>query len=240
MRLFPSWLMRRLVFFLGAMLALGSQGISADPLFDCYPVRPGETAAELSLRLTGNAANVHAPWFQIVDPSRSTSIAKTQHRRMFAGWQGCIAVQYRQAYAATNFSVGWWWMPLLLVLPAIWLVGTALAQREANRPILRRFGDEFIREFERPLIQQPFLPPPVRSQIHLLPHRNRLEILIAPQKGRRYPNLSDHRKNLEYDVERVARLLGDPRFVARQFSARGPWVVIPFQFQSVANKEGVL
>ena len=45
-------------------------------------------------------------------------------------------------------------------------------------------------------------------------HASRLDILLAPGAGRRYPNLSDHRSNVEYDVQRVLTLLKDEPFVA--------------------------
>lgn len=142
-----------------------------------------------------------------------------------------------QTFAAT-ITVGWWWFPLSLFMPAIWLAGSYVERRETTRLLLWRFGNDFIREFERPLIQEASGKPAVRSRLLVLPHQERLEILVAPQNGRRYPNLFDHRNNLDYDIERIVRLLGDHRFVSRAPAARGQWIVIPFQYRSVANKEG--
>ena len=68
--------------------------------------------------------------------------------------------------------------------------------------VMKHFAHRFVREFERPLIQQP-TERPLRSRLRLSPARARVEILLAPGQGRRYPNLSDHRKNVEYDVVRV-------------------------------------
>ena len=122
---------------------------------------------------------------------------------------------------------------------AAWIAGAYFDRREATGVTLRKFGETFIREFERPLIQQPCTKPPLRSRLHIIPDRERLEIHFAPYDGRHYPNLSDHRKNVEYDVDRVVQLLGDKRFVSDQLVARGPWVVIPFKFEPSIKQEGV-
>jgi hypothetical protein len=44
---------------------------------------------------------------------------------------------------------------------------------------------------------------PVRSRLRCGARLGRFDILLAPGEGRRYPNLSDHKKNVEYDVARV-------------------------------------
>jgi hypothetical protein len=100
---------------------------------------------------------------------------------------------------------------------------------------MKWFGEAFVREFERPLFRQPVSRRidrrdghPVRSRLRFAPRRHRLEILLAPHDGRIYPNLSDHRKNLEYDIERVVHLLGDQPFRTGRLYAEGRWVVIPF------------
>jgi hypothetical protein len=41
--------------------------------------------------------------------------------------------------------------------------------------------------------------------------------------------LSDHRKNLLYDIERVLRVVPTQSFVCREPYQQGKWVVIPFQ-----------
>jgi hypothetical protein len=117
------------------------------------------------------------------------------------------------------------------------LAASILARRDLERQRwirgrMQDLGDEFVREFERPLVRQPCHSHPIRSQLRLLPRRGRLEVLLAPNGKRTYPNLSDHRKNLEYDVERVLQLLGDHLSVSGQPFARGPWVVIPFQLKA--------
>jgi hypothetical protein len=64
-----------------------------------------------------------------------------------------------------------------------------------------------------------------------------LDILVAPSTGRSYPNLADHRNNVEYDVERILAQLGDGQFVNGPLYAEGEWVVIPFRFRHVTQQE---
>jgi hypothetical protein len=79
----------------------------------------------------------------------------------------------------------------------------------------------------------------VRAQLRLRPRRSRLEILLAPGNGRRYPNLSDHKKNVEYDVARVVHALADQSFVNGTPYTQAGWVVVPFQFKTLSKTSGV-
>jgi hypothetical protein len=105
-----------------------------------------------------------------------------------------------------------------------------LVEREADVEAMKRFGRTFVREFERPLRQSNGSNRPIESQLRASPGSGRLEILLSPGGGHRYPNLSDHRTNVLYDVTRVLKLVHDDRFVCEQLYSRGPWVVVPFQF----------
>ena len=49
--------------------------------------------------------------------------------------------------------------------------------------------------------------------------------------GHRYPNLDDHRRNVEYDVDRIAYGLRHHPFVRRPLRVEGQWVVVPFQLK---------
>ena len=71
--------------------------------------------------------------------------------------------------------------------------------------------------------------PALKSRLRFKPYRSRLEVLLAPAVGRSYPNLSDHRKNVEYDVERVRHALGDTPFFSDSIRQRGEWVVLSFR-----------
>ena len=59
--------------------------------FTCFVIHPGDTAAYLALRLTGDIAHRREPWFQIVDPARSRFIPKAAYGRILPGWHVCIA-----------------------------------------------------------------------------------------------------------------------------------------------------
>jgi hypothetical protein len=223
---------------------------SAAPVFTCYPVVRGDTAARIALRLTKDANNAYAPWFQILDPAASAFISKSQYDRIHPGWQACIdhdqvlgpappipkppEVSGAGAYVLPGPILQWWWAPVLFL--ATWLGWIAthnyLERRRAALRALERFGTSFIREFERPLVQQPGRESPLRSRLRILPQRDWVEIWLAPNEGWHYPNLSDHRKNVEYDVERIVTLLGERRFVCGRLVARGPWVVIPFRLEA--------
>jgi hypothetical protein len=213
-------------------------GVTA-PRFICYAVHPGDNAAQIALRLTGDARNWNEPSFQILDPVAARFVAKNEYVHLQSGWQACIAEEILRGRSPDSHWSAWWWVALLCagsVFTSI-LAYSYTERTHATFDILQDFGNTFVREFVQPLSQEPLGGPPLRSRLRIIPHRERLEILLAPNQGWRYPNLSDHRKNLEYDVERVVTLLSDERFVCGQFFTRGNWIVIPFRFQNL-RKEG--
>ena len=126
-----------------------------------------------------------------------------------------------------------WWGVLALLFTATFRSADAyFSNREKVLAAMKHFGDRFVQEFERSLIQQHRPGRPIRSRFRFDPDRLRLEVLLSPDAGLRYPNLTDHRKNVEYDVMRVLELLSDPSFVCGQMYAQGCWVVIPFQLRA--------
>jgi hypothetical protein len=104
---------------------------------------------------------------------------------------------------------------------------------------MKRFADRFVREFERPLIQQHLPGRPIQSRVRCKPARSRLDVLLAPDGGLRYPNLADHKRNVIYDVARVQEVLQDRAFVSSQPYARGRWVVVPFHINVDIREAGV-
>ena len=142
------------------------------------------------------------------------------------------------------------WVALLFVIgsvmPLAWVEARRYVdQRRATLDIMKRFGGQFISEFERPLFRRHIAEPPIRSRLRCAPARHSFEVLVAPANRRIYPNLVDHRRNVEYDVERVLRLLknepfpqGRP-FVNGPLRSEGPWVVIPFSLGNRRSQEGV-
>jgi hypothetical protein len=237
-------------------LSLTAAPSSALPGSVCYTVQRGDTAVRASLRLTGSAANLYAAWFQIVDPATLAIVPKSQYDHIQPGWQACIIQTVPRPTAvviprsdvrpaepwvlAAVDAVGPWWPVLLLAATLLWGVVQAktVRQQRAVRQALELFGRTFISELERPLTDRSSRGAPLRSALRVQPERKRIEILIAPAKGRRYPNLSDHRRNLEYDVDRVVRVLDARQFSCGHLESRGPWIVIPFQLHQPPTKEG--
>jgi hypothetical protein len=247
----------------GSTFAFGQ----ADQWLTCYPIRPGDTAARLAQRLTGNAHNRHQPWFHIVEPTTATLIPKSHYGRIQAGWHVCVATEMlrhgsaprpyalvtsgppvllqpgvRQDQTAIDLSFLWWATPLLAVsglLLARVVAGKYIVSRQARLETMKGFGDRFISEFERPLFRRCADEPSLKSRLRFAPRRCTVEVLLAPADGRTYPNLSDHRKNVEYDVERVLRLLRNAPFKSGPLYAEGPWVVIPFRLETDRQQEGV-
>jgi len=132
------------------------------------------------------------------------------------------------------------WLGAATVVPALGflILGGYVRRRRASRIFMTQFGYLFVSEFERPLLQDP-AEPAVRTQLRISPYRGRLEICLAPGNGRRYPNLSDHRKNVEYDVDRVLSALADESFVRGRLRMREGWVVVPFRFSARLKQRGV-
>jgi hypothetical protein len=98
---------------------------------------------------------------------------------------------------------------------------------------MTRFGERFVREFEEPLMRPGSGDRALASRLRLRPDRRRLDILLAPRGRRTYPNLSDHRKNVEYDVGRVLQLLKDEPFVVERLSEQGRCVIVQCRFRSI-------
>jgi hypothetical protein len=112
------------------------------------------------------------------------------------------------------------------------------ARRKTATIVMKHFAARFVHEFERPLIRYDAAERAVRSGLRRT-RRGRFDILLAPGNGRRYPNLSDHKKNVEYDVARVMRLLADESFVSGPVYTQAGWVVVPFQTKAGRKPAGV-
>jgi hypothetical protein len=132
------------------------------------------------------------------------------------------------------------WLGTAMVVPWFgWRVlDRYLVRRKTASIVMRHFASRFVREFERPLIHDA-TERPVRAQIRCRPHRRRIDILLAPGRGRGYPNLSDHKKNVEYDVARVIRTLADDSFASGRLYMQDEWVVVPLRFRTGAKPTGV-
>ncbi len=244
-----------------SVLAMAPRQEAAAQRFQCYPIRPGDTAAKVARHLTGDQLNRRASWFQIVD-GRGRFVSKADYEEIRPGWRACLAVGPPQTAAFQPFgrpdaspvseprtalaggSPVWWLVPVGLAALCASLAAALLAmnswkKRRALAQIMQRFGGDFVREFGRPWMQYRGAGPSPRAQLRISPSRARLEILVSPPPGGTYPNLSDHRSNVEYDVARVTAALKHESFASGRPYAEGEWVVLPFHFKGRVHKEGV-
>jgi hypothetical protein len=106
-----------------------------------------------------------------------------------------------------------------------------LTGRRSLKREVKNFADLFVEDFERPLVIDGVSSHPIRARLRWVSFNRRLDILLAPGAGRRYPNLDDHRRNVEYDVDRVAHRLRHHPWVRKPLRAEGEWVVIPFELK---------
>jgi hypothetical protein len=113
-----------------------------------------------------------------------------------------------------------------------------LVRRNTTSIVMRHFAHRFVDEFERPLIQCHASERPVRSALRCNVRRGRFDVLLSPGEGRRYPNLLDHKKNVEYDVSRVMEALADDAFVTGPLYMQAGWVVVPFEFTGDRTRSG--
>jgi hypothetical protein len=249
---------------LAALAALmGTQGALAQPLL-CTAIRPGETAADVARRITGEARNTRQSWFQIVNPVTFQFVPKATYDDVRAGWSACVATGLTDAVGPVANSTRTVWAPrirlayedvlrliqsadsnialwlALLALIAVATHGADLYFRDRQRVLdaMQQFSQEFIQEFERPLTARDASVRPIQSRLRFAPHSSRLDILIAPGAGHLYPNLMDHRRNLEYDLKRVLHALRDQPFVTGRPYMDGPWVVVPFQLKPGITQAG--
>lgn len=211
-----------------------AQAAPAVPRFLCYPVMPGDTAAAISHRLTRDPQSWRGSSFQFFDPAAARFVPKSNYGYLHRGWQACVAeslLARREPLSLVPDAMGWWALVLACGAAGALLLAlqSSLEQRSVTSRALETFGTAFIREFERPLLDERNPGPSLRTRLALSPEKRRLEVLLAPAEGRRYPNLADHRANLEYDVRRVVNFLHDRRFACGPLRASGLWVAIPFQ-----------
>jgi hypothetical protein len=228
------------------VLVGGAQDAIAQSI--CFPIRVGDTAAQMAGRLTGDTQNRHAPWFQIVDQAWRP-VSKIDYDVIHPGWLVCLAEgrpstapagsSGRSAVVAGDLTFVWVASLIVGALSVSRFAVSYWRQRRERAHIMRRFGGEFVREFGRPLTQFRGNSPLPRARLRISARRSRLEILVAPADGRSYPNLSDHRSNVEYDVARVMAALGRESFANGRPYAEGQWVVLPFHYKGAVRQEGI-
>ncbi len=246
------------------LLFMAVPGDASAQQFVCSTVRYGDTATGLALRLTNSAENRNALWFQILDPTTSRFIPKSAYHSIRPGWKVCIARDAAGSWPKRQIDIpldrakpeagrlfdrlaaidpAYAWMMAVAVLAPLLATPAAKKHFDKRRAMLdsmSEFAAVFVLEFAQPLPRRHATDQPIRARLRCAPYRARLEILLAPNTGHTYPNLSDHRKNLEYDIERVQQLVPNQPFIRGEVYSRGDWVVIPFQVptQAAALQEG--
>jgi hypothetical protein len=160
----------------------------------------------------------------------SIALAATEAVEVAADTPQSVASDALRTISAVDLTFVW--LGAALVVPWFgWRVLDGyLARRKAASIVMRHFAHRFVDEFERPLVRYDVSERPVRSRLRWSARRGRFDILLAPGEGRRYPNLLDHKKNVEYDVSRVMHALADDSFVSGPLYMQSGWVVVPFQF----------
>jgi hypothetical protein len=217
--------------------------------FVCWPIVRGDTASALARRLTGSAAAAYSELFQINDPARRTFVPKSRYQRLSTDWQACVArdvipnhlrasarVDSRALAAAPSVArpaparddIRFALRTAAAVSLTLVMLQTVLFYIAA-RPIpapMQRAGEDFIKAFARPLFDPTSAAPPIATRLRFVRRSKHLEIGIAPSGGRRYPNLADHRRNVEYDVGRVMRIIAGHCVVCDRLYAEGRWVIV--------------
>lgn len=131
------------------------------------------------------------------------------------------------------------WSSVVIFLAfTCWLVDDYIARRRDTLRAMQQYADQFVEQFERPLVQPHLARRPIQSRVRFKPGRARFDVLLAPDAGLRYPNLEDHRKNVMYDVVRIQQALSPHAFVSSRPYAKGRWVVVPFRFRVGAREAG--
>lgn len=239
-------------------MGIATESVAATPGFICHPVRPGDSASAIALRLTHSNRAWHEPGFQIFDPIAARFIPKARYRRIEPGWQVCVVeslvaapiVSSDQRVSPSRYEVprgvaaplpvmtaparapSRWWSLTFLAITSVMAWGTFQALAARSNMVARTleaFAADFIREFERPLIDERTHGTVLHSEVSVSPRTRSMEVRLAPSGGRRYPNLEDHRSNVEYDIYRVMTLLDDRRFSCGPVRSQGPWVAFPFR-----------
>lgn len=218
------------------LVGAAAESAAAAPRLICYPLMRGDSIAAVSIRLTQDPHGWQAPRFQIVDPAGARFIPKSEYGFLRPEWQACIVEPsvVRPVIGSLEMLVLFCSAAAAGLMAFQWSV----ERRKTVSSALEKYGAAFIREFERPLVDVRNPQPMLRAEFSVSPSQRSLEVRLAPADGRRYPNLVDHRTNVQYDVERVVGVLNDRRFVCGPLSARGSWVAIPFRLETNLRKEG--
>ena len=116
------------VLLAGVCLVVGAPGALARERVTCVKIRTDETVASVAKRVTGDARNMEASWFQIVNPTTSRAVPKTRYGFIFAGWNACTTARDALPEAAIEPAAQ------VLSTPAPVLPSPAVADGPPNLP----------------------------------------------------------------------------------------------------------
>jgi hypothetical protein len=169
----------------------------------------------------------------VLDASQTRAAVLSEALPASAAVEPAALVTRATGAAVRDFDFTMVWLGAAIVVPWVgWrILDDHLVRKKTRTIVMQHFATRFVQEFERPLVWSAGQRP-LRSRVRFSTRRGRLDILLAPGKGRRYPNLSDHKKNMEYDVARVVHALADQSFVNGTPYTQAGWVVVPFQFKT--------
>jgi hypothetical protein len=177
---------------------------------------------------------------EALDASQTRAAVLSEALPVSAAVEPAVLVTRAADEAIQGFDFTMLWLGAAMVVPWVgWrILDDHLVRKKTRTIVMQHFASRFVQEFERPLVWSD-AERPLRSRVRYSARRGRLDILLAPGKGRRYPNLSDHKKNMEYDVARVVHALADQSFVNGTPYTQAGWVVVPFQFKTGPKQSGV-
>ncbi len=89
---------RRCGLLAAVLLIAGPTGAPAQQRLTCVTIGTDETVASVAQRITGDARNMRASWFQIANPTTARWVPKSRYDLLFAGWNACIVDQRQQAF----------------------------------------------------------------------------------------------------------------------------------------------
>jgi len=214
-------------------------------------IRAGSRACVIKPAIRSVSSNAHhvealeaadlseaADVFEAPNGSRALAVLTAPTARTSADAGEPVASDMRRRLAGDLTIL---WICAAMVVPWFgWrIVDDYLARRKTASIITDYFVRRFVEEFERPLVRYDAGERPVRSRVRFGVRRGRFRILLAPGEGRSYPNLFDHKKNVEYDVARVMGVLADDSFVSGAPYTKAGWIVVPFQFTTEPKRSGV-
>ena len=117
------------VLLAGVCLLAGAPSALARERVTCVTIRTDETVASVAKRVTGDARNMQASWFQIVNPTTSRPVPKTRYGFIFAGWNACTTVDDARPAVAIEPAAQ------VLSSPAPVLPGRVEADAPSNGPV---------------------------------------------------------------------------------------------------------